>query len=87
MDNPYEDEDAAFKLVRIASHWCLEGILELEAEYSSGVKEFHPISLLKEEDPHVVAECVLRTNLGQTLNTIHHQWALAFLRTMRRVMR
>ena len=79
MDNLYEDKDAAFKLIRITSHQRLEGILELEAEYSSGVREFHPILLIKEEDPPVVAEYVLRTDFGQTLNTIHYRWAGVFL--------
>jgi hypothetical protein len=86
-DNPAEEFDSDFSIVRIVSHRCVDGILELEVEYSSGDKEFHPIALLKEEDPHAVAEYVLRTDLGRHLNTIHRRWARSFLRVVRRAMR
>jgi hypothetical protein len=63
-DSPAEDFDSDLEIVQIVRHRCVEGILELEVQYSSGAHEFHPIALLKEEDPHAVAEYILKTDLG-----------------------
>lgn len=50
----------------------MDGILELQVEYSYGEREFHPIVLVKEETPHAVFEYVLRTDLGKHLTTNIH---------------
>jgi len=60
------DED--FSFAHVKGHHIVEGTLELEVEYSSGVDEFHLIMLLEKDDPYAVPEYILNMELGQTLH-------------------
>jgi hypothetical protein len=40
-NSPAEDFDSDLEIIQIVTHRCVEGILELEVEYSSGAREFH----------------------------------------------
>ena len=52
MQNEGDDK---FDLDSIINNHDLNGILELEVLYSTGNSEWHPISLVQDEDLHAVA--------------------------------
>ena len=79
--------DDEFELDSIVNNRYLSGILELEVLYSTGDSEWHPISLVQDEDPHAVANYVMNTDLGTILNGKYRRWARKFLRSLRRAMR
>ena len=79
--------DDELDLDAIVNNRYLNGILELEVMYTTGDCEWHPISLVQDEDPHAVANYVMKTDLGTILNGKYRRWARKFLRSLRRAMR
>ena len=59
-------------------------ILEFQTEYSNRDKKFHLIELIKDEDPHDVANYVLSRDLGPITNDKYRSWARLFLRFLQR---
>ena len=89
MNNHMDDKDEILdaQLVAIVAHQFLAGILELQVEYSTGETSWHPIELIKREDPHAVADYVIHNDMGKVSNGIHRRWARAFLRVLRRTLK
>ena len=79
--------DDEFELDSIINKRYLSGILKLEVLYSTGDSEWHPISLVQDEDPHAVANYVMNTDLGTILNGKYRRWARTFLCSLQRAMR
>ena len=75
--------DSSQDVKAIINHHYTSGMLELEVSYGTGWtrsdKEWHPISLVKSEDPQAVANYVLHNDLGMMNNGLERWWARAFL--------
>ena len=56
-------------------------------KYDSGNTEWHPLELVKADDPWSVANYVMQNYLGDRANQIHRRWARVLLRSVRRVRR
>jgi hypothetical protein len=80
-DEPDEDIDS------ILDHRYVDGILELEVEFYTGETEWLDLEIVKDEDPHSVAQFILKSDLGPIMNGKHRRWARKFLRSLRRTMR
>ena len=72
------DDYLAAELHSITNHRCLAGVLEFKVEYSNGDLSWHPIDLVKDEDPHAVANYIIKNDLGPVYNNIHNRWARLF---------
>ena len=85
------DEDHTCDLESIEDHRSLNGVLELLVKYSTGDSEddheWHPIGLIKDEDPHAVANYVLTNDLGSVDNGIQRRWARSFMRALKTTLR
>ena len=85
------DEDSDRDLESIIDHRYVSNTLELLVKYSTGNRdedvEWHPIGLVKDEDPHAVAQFVLNTDLGPVETGKHRRWARAFLRSLKVTLR
>jgi hypothetical protein len=81
------DDYLAAELHSITNHRCLSGVLEFKVEYSNGDLSWHPIDLVKDEDPHAVANYIIKNDLGPVYNNIHNRWARLFLRSLRLTLR
>jgi len=91
------DADTSRDIEAIINHRYTSGMLELEVSYSTGHetrnkkwypdKEWHPISLVKNEDAQAVANYVLHNDLGKVMNGLERRWARAFLRALRVTLR
>ena len=85
------DEDKDRDLDSIIDHRTVCSTLELLVKYSTGNgsmdEEWHPIGLVKDEDPHAVATYVMNTDLGQVMNGIQRRWARNFLRSLKVTLR
>ena len=75
------------ELHSILGHRFIAGILELQVSYETGNLEWHPLELVKDVDPHAVANYVLTNDLGMFSNTKQRRWARAFLRSVKRTIR
>ena len=64
----------------ITKHPHLSDILEFNLEYINGDTSWHPISLIKDECPHNVANYVVKNDLGLISNRVHKCWARNFLK-------
>ena len=82
-----DDDVETPEISKIIKHQFKGGILEFSCKYDTGNTEWHPISLVKTDDPHSVANYIMQNDLGKAANNIHRQWAGLFLRTVRRVCR
>ena len=83
-----EECDDYGEIVAIKQHRDSEGMLEMQVLYSTGELEWHPMSLIKEEDPHAVAHYLLDADLGdKAMNSRHKRWARKFLRDLKKTMR
>ena len=58
-----------FELKAIEGHRHMSGILELIVSYKTNETSWHPIDLVKYDDPQAVAQYVLQNDLG--LSRIH----------------
>ena len=83
MDGDIESPEIS----QILKHQFNGGILEFLCRYDTGETEWHPISLVKKDDPYSVANYIMQNDLGKAANNIHRQWARLFLRTVCRVCR
>ncbi len=43
--------------------------------------------MVKNEDPHAVANYIINNDLGEKCNNIHNRWARLFLRSLQRTLR
>ena len=62
-------------------------MLKLSVEYSDGETAWHPIALVKDQDPQATAQYILDHDFGKILNGQHRRWARAFLRSLRCTLR
>ena len=76
-----------FELEAIEDHRHMSGILELLVSYKTNETSWHPIDLVKYDDPQAVAQYVLQNDLGRISNGKHRRWARAFLRSLKRTIR
>ena len=80
-----------FELEAIEDHRHVSGVLELKVSYKTAYKDndtsWHPIDMVKHEDPQAVAQYILANDLGKISNGIHRRWARAFLRSLKRTIR
>ena len=81
------DDVLSAELHLIADHRYLSGIIELQVKYTNGDLSWHPMDLIKDEDPQAVALYVLSNDLGKVSNGIHRRWARSFLRALKRTIR
>ena len=70
------------EISQILKHQFNGGILEFLCRYDTGETEWHPISLVKKDDPYSVANYIMQNDLGKAANNIHRRWARLFLRTV-----
>ena len=70
------------EISQIIKHQFNGGILEFLCKYDTGNTEWHPISLVKKDDPHSVANYIMQNDLGEAANNIYRRWARLFLRTV-----
>ena len=61
--------------------------MELSVEYSDGDTAWHPIALVKDQDPQATTQYIMDNNFGKILNAQHRRWARAFLRSLRCTLR
>ena len=85
------DEDKDRDLEAIVDHRTVCSTLELLVKYSTGDgvedEEWHPIGLVKDEDPHAVAQYVMTADLGKVETGIQRRWARNFLRSLKVTLR
>ena len=67
-------------LKAITYHCIAGGILELQIKYATGDDytedhEWHPIGLLKDKDPYLLAKYVINNNFGDVHSSKQHRWA------------
>ena len=82
-----KDDYLAAELDTIVDDRYLAGVLELQVRYTNGDLSWHPIDLIKNEEPQAVANYVLSNDLGMVSNGIHRRWARSFLRALKRTLR
>ena len=89
LNNQFDRGDDALpvELDYIIDHRYVAGVLELQVSYTDGSKSWHPLSLIKTEDPSAIADFVLNNDLGKVSNGIHRRWARAYQRSLRRAIR
>ena len=87
VNRVFESRDSDVELTRILDHSCTNGVFELFCSYSSGDTEWHPFDLVQSEDPQLLAEYCLTTDLGPVYNGKYGRWARAFSRALKRTMR
>ena len=56
-------------------------------KYTNGDLSWHPMDLIKDEEPQAVALYVLSNDLRKVSNGIHRPWARSFLRALKRTIR
>jgi len=81
------DDDEYNELRSIVDHHFVDGVSELQIEYDSGETEWHPLFLVKDEDPKATAAFILQSDFGTIINGKHRRWARKFLRSLKRTMR
>ena len=59
------------ELKSITDHKYLASMLELKVEYTNGEQSQNPTVLIKDEDPHAVANCILFNDLGPVNSGAH----------------
>ena len=74
INNNFDDKDEILtvEVIAIVAHKFLAGILELQVEYSNGETSWHPIDLIKSEDPMMLlimssAMTWVRSPMGYTV--------------------
>ena len=75
------------ELAAIVAHRFLPGILEVQVEYTNGDTSWHPIELIKNEDPCAIADYVINNDLGKIPNGKHRRWARTLLCTLRQTFK
>ena len=81
------DDYLAAELQSISDHRFTTGVLELQVIYTDDTSSWHPIDLIKDEDPQAVANYILRNDLGHVSNKMYGRWARFFLRSLKRTLR
>ena len=72
--NAMMDPDVeAPEITKILKHQYNGGILEFLCKYDSGNTEWHPLELVKADDPWSVANYVMQNDLGDHANQIHRR--------------
>ena len=61
-----------FELGAIEGHGHVSGILELQVSYKTNETPWHPIELVKYDNPQDFAQYVLANDLGRISNGKHH---------------
>jgi len=77
------DDYISAKIKAINDHHYLVGILKFNLECTNGDTSWHPITLVKYEEPHDVANYIVSNDLGSISNGIHRWWARYFLRSIK----
>ena len=69
-----EADDYLSAEIKVITDNCyVSGILKFNLEYTNGDTSWHYISLVKDEDPHVVTDYVVRNHLVIISNRIHQR--------------
>ena len=82
-----EEDGSDPKVDRIISHRYIEGTLEASVHFSDGYTSWVSMEAVKSENPKLVADYVMATDLGKVSNGIWRRWARAFLRSIRLAIR
>ena len=61
------------EITSILAHQFNGGKLEFLCKYSDGSTEWHPIDLVKGDDPYSVANYIMQNDLGQRTNDIYRR--------------
>ena len=64
-------DDLSAKLVDIVAHRYISGILDLQIKYTTGGYSWHPLDLIKDENPQVVTKYGICTDPGKVSNGQH----------------
>ena len=88
----FNDDERQRDIEAITDHRIAGGVLELELKYATGDDshddyEWHPIGLVKDEDPYAVAKYVMNNDFGSIHTSRQHRWARALLRSVRQTIR
>ena len=85
------DEEKDRDLDCILGHRYVMNVLELCVKYTTGTgpedEEWHPIGMIKDEDPHAVATYCLNTDLGPIETGKQRRWARNFMRSLKVTLR
>ena len=86
-----DDAENTCDLKSILDHRYISSVLELCCKYSIGNtihdEEWHPLSLVQDEDPYTVSQYVLATDFGTIQNGKLCCWAQAFLCSLKKTLR
>ena len=88
----FNDDESQRDIEAITDHRLAGGVLELQIKYATGDHyyddyEWHPIGLVKDEDPYAVAKYVINNDFGNIHSSTQHRWARAMLRSVRQTIR
>ena len=80
MCQHFNDDEPTRDLEAITAHCIAGGILELQIKSATGSDynddyEWHPIGLLKDKDPYLVAKYMINNNFGDVHSKKQHRWA------------
>ena len=75
------------EITKVLQHQYNGGTLEFLCKYDSGNTEWHPLELVKADDPWSVANYIMQNNLGDCANQIHQRWSCILLQSVWRVQR
>ena len=86
-----DDAEPTRDLESVLDHCYVNGVIELCCKYSTGDtihdKEWHPLSMVQDEDPYTVAKYILENDFGFVQNGRLRRWARAFLRNLKKTLR
>ena len=89
ISSVFDNKDAflSAEIEAITDHCYIGSVLGFNLEYTNGDISWHPITVMKDEDPHVIDTYIIVNNLVPSSNGIHGHYARKFLRFLKRAMR
>ena len=92
VNRHFNEDEGQRDIEAITDHRLAGGVLELQIKYATGDHpyddyEWHPIGLVKDEDPYAVAKYVINNDFGDIHTSKQHRWARALLRSVRQTIR
>lgn len=82
INEAFDPDVEAPEITSILAYQFNGGKLEFLCKYATGNKEWHPIDLVKNNDPLSVANYIMQNDLGKPANNIHWRWVQLFLQTV-----
>ena len=75
INSVFDDKDdfLSAEIDAITDHWYLGGTLEFNLEYTNGGMLWQFITVVKDEDPHIITNDMIGNDLGPVSNGIHER--------------